>query len=114
MAKLISASTVMEDPPIARFLFSDVRFAWVWVLVRVYLGYQWFEAGLHKYADPGWMSTGTSLQGFWKGAVAVPPAPAHAAITYDWYRDFLNFLLANNAHTWFAKVVVYGEILIGV
>ena len=38
--------TVVADPPIARFLFSDTRMALVWLLVRVYVGWAWLEAGL--------------------------------------------------------------------
>jgi hypothetical protein len=29
----------LTDPPFARFLFSDVRFSWFWLIVRLYVGY---------------------------------------------------------------------------
>lgn len=103
----------VEDPPIARTLFSDVRFAWVWVILRVYLGYQWLDAGLHKVTDPAWMQSGEALKGYWTRAVAVP-AQGRPPITYDWFRDFLNALLAADAHTWFAKLIVFGEIAVGI
>ncbi len=102
----------VEDPPLARALFSDVRFAWIWLIVRLYVAYEWIEAGLHKIQDPAWMQTGTALKGFWAGAVAVP-ASGKAAITYGWYRDFLTMLLNAQSYTWFAKVVACGEVLIG-
>ncbi len=35
-------------------------------------------------------------------------------ITYDWYRTFLQFLLDGGHFTWFAKLVVIGEVLVGV
>ena len=44
---------------------------------------------------------------------ANPEAPARPRITYDWYRDFLNFLLDQEAYTWFAPIVVWGELLVG-
>jgi len=113
MLRLKYNGTTIQDPPIARFLFSDVRIAWLWVIARVYLGYEWLSAGMHKLADPKWMVDGTALKGFWTAAVAVPET-GRAPITYGWYRDFLNWLLANNAYEWFAKVVVLGEVLIGV
>jgi hypothetical protein len=28
----------MEDPPVARFLFADVRFSWFWLILRLYMG----------------------------------------------------------------------------
>ncbi len=43
---------IIQDPLIARALLADVRFAWVWLIARVYLGWQWFDAGRHKIQDP--------------------------------------------------------------
>ena len=60
------------------------------------------------------MQTGEALKGFWANAVKVPDAPARPAITFDWYRSFLQFLLDTQSYTWFAKLVAYGELLIGV
>ena len=104
---------VIEDPGIAKLLFSDVRFSWVWLVVRIWLGYQWIEASLHKITDPAWVQTGAALKGFWTGAVTVSAA-GKSPIAFGWYADFINFLLANNAYTWFAKLVAYGELLIGI
>ena len=104
----------VEDPPLARALFSSTAAAWLWLVVRLYVGYEWLEAGLHKFADPKWMVDGTALLGYWQSAVKVPAPPARAAITYDWFRSFLQFLIDGNTSVWFAKLVVYGEILIGI
>jgi thiosulfate dehydrogenase (quinone) large subunit len=114
-AKLVSArgEVTLPDPPLAHILFSTTRFAWLWAIVRIFLGYQWVSASLHKIEDPAWVSTGTALKGFWTGAVAIP-ATGKPAIAYDWYRSFLQFMLDAQAYTWFAKVVAYGELLIGV
>ena len=35
-------------------------------------------------------------------------------IVFEWYRSFLQFLLNSGASTWFAKLVAYGELLIGI
>jgi thiosulfate dehydrogenase [quinone] large subunit len=105
---------LVQDPPIARFLFQSTAAAWIWLVVRLYLGYQWIDAGWHKFGDPKWMSDGTALLGYWTNAVKVPAAPAKAAITYDWYRDFLTMMINTSSHVWFAKVIVFGELLIGV
>jgi thiosulfate dehydrogenase [quinone] large subunit len=103
----------IQDPPLARFLFSDVRMSWVWLVLRVWLGYQWLTSGLGKVGNPAWMDTGAALKGFWTNAVAIP-AEGRPAIAFDWYRSFLTFLLATESYTWFAKLVVAGELLIGV
>jgi len=112
--RYLSSGVHVEDPPIARLLFSNTRMAWFWLVVRLYVGYEWLEAGLHKFSDPKWMGDGSALLGFWKGAVAIPAPPARAAITFDWYRAFLQFLIDANAAPWFAKVITLGEIAVGV
>ena len=118
MARIITRQVgkyvTVEDPPIAHWLFSNTIAAWGWLAIRLYVGYEWIVAGYHKVFDPGWMTTGEALKGFWVRAAAIPPAPAKPVITYDWYRDFINFLIASESYTWFAKLIAVGEVLIGI
>ncbi len=102
----------LQDPPIAKFLFSDTRAAWLWLVVRLYLGYEWLQAGLHKLT-PAWLDGGGALKGFWERAIIVPDE-GRPAIAFGWYRDFIEFMLGAEAYSWFAPLVVYGEILIGI
>jgi len=97
---------------VAQVLFSDTRTAWIWALVRLYLGWQWFEASLHKVTSAGWL-TGSSIEGFWKGAVAIP-AEGSAPIHYGWYRGFLQFLIDTHSGAWFGPLVAFGEMVIGI
>ncbi|MEK7863362.1 MAG: hypothetical protein AAB295_08880, partial [Chloroflexota bacterium] len=89
-ATKIGRGTVVVDPPIARFLFSDTRMAPVWLLIRVFVGWAWLNAGWHKVVDTGaktnYMIDGSGILGFWNRVVAVPAPPARPSITYDWYR----------------------------
>jgi thiosulfate dehydrogenase (quinone) large subunit len=103
----------IEEPEFVTTLFSDVRFSIVWLVVRVWLGVQWLQSGLNKVDNPAWTETGVALRGFWTNATAIPEA-GRPAISFDWYRSFLTFLLETESYTWFAPLVVYGEILIGV
>lgn len=105
--------TVITDPPIAQSLFGDVRWSWLWLAARLYIGYTWFSSGLGKINNPAWVSTGAALKGFWAQAIAVPEAPAKPPIAFDWYRSFIETLLNNGSYTWFSKLVVAGELLIG-
>jgi len=105
--------TVVEDPPIAKLLFSDTRLAPVWTVIRVLIGFAWLEAGLHKISDPGWMQTGESLLGFWSRAVAIPEQ-GRPPITFDWYRSFLQGMIDTGSYVWFAKLIAVGEFLVGV
>src|SRR3972149_5039696 len=102
-----------RDPPFAAALFSRSEWAWIWLAVRLYLGWQWIEAGWNKLQDPAWMSTGAALKGFWARIVVVPET-GRPAIGDDWYRDFIQALLNGGHYTWFAKVVSIGEFAIGI
>ena len=103
----------LETPPIISVLFSDKRFSILWLAVRLWLGWQWIEAGWHKVTNPAWMQTGAALKGFWTGAIQIP-AEGRPPIAFAWYREFLQTLLDAQAYTWFAKVIAVSEVLIGV
>jgi len=110
----VRAVEVYDDPPIAKTLFSSTRLAWFWAAVRVWLGWQWIQAGLHKVGVEAWTGNGVALKGFWERAVQVPVPPARPAIAFDWYRSFIQYLLDTQSYTWFAKLVAYGEVAIGI
>ena len=104
----------IEGPAFTRFLFGNSRAGLFWLPIRLFVGFTWLEAGYHKFSGTGWMDGGSALQGYWTHAVAVPAAGAGSpAITYDWYRTFLQTLLDNNAYTWFAPLIAFGEMAVG-
>jgi thiosulfate dehydrogenase [quinone] large subunit len=53
------------------------------------------------------------LKGFWTGAVAIPET-GRPAIAFDWYRDFIQFLLDAEAYVWFGKLIAFGELIVGI
>jgi thiosulfate dehydrogenase (quinone) large subunit len=103
----------IPDPPLAQLLFSTTRFAWLWMIVRIYLGYDWVSHGWDKIAGTGWVDGGASLKGFWTNAIKIPEQ-GRPPIAYGWYRSFIEFMLNNEWYSWFAPLVAYGEFLIGV
>jgi len=113
----IGKSTVVADPPLARFLFSDTRMALVWLLLRVYVGWAWLEAGWHKVQDTGaatnYIYDGKGILAFWTNIAKIPAAPAKPSISYDWYRGFIQFLIDNNAQGVMGKVIAFGETAVG-
>lgn len=104
---------IIEDPPVAKLLFSDVRLAPVWLVVRILLGLSWLDAASHKITEAGWMQTGDSLKAYWERAVAIPEN-GRPPIAYDWYRAFIQSLLDSGSYVWFAKLVAIGELLVGI
>jgi thiosulfate dehydrogenase [quinone] large subunit len=99
----------IPDPPWAHALFGTTRFAWLWLIVRVYVGYQGLEAGWEKLSGGTWAS-GEPLKGFWTKAIA-PDAPL---IKVGWYHSFIQYMLDNQWYTFFAPLVMWGEILVGI
>jgi thiosulfate dehydrogenase [quinone] large subunit len=103
----------VEGPAFARYLFSNTRAGLFWLPIRIFLGLSWFEAGFHKFQGPGWLDGGASLRGFWMGAVSIPDQ-GRPPISYDWYRDFINVLLNGHHEGWFAYVITFGEMAVGI
>ncbi len=107
-----SGSVEIEGPAFTRFLFGNSRAGLFWLPIRLFLGFTWLEAGWHKAIGTGWLDGGTALEGYWKAAVAVSDT-GKGSITYDWYRSFLQTLLQGGHYSWFAPLIVFGEIAVG-
>jgi thiosulfate dehydrogenase [quinone] large subunit len=63
MMDILPRRTV-NDPPLAQKLFNSTYAAWLWLPLRIWLGYQWLDAALHKIDNPAWVQTGEALKGF--------------------------------------------------
>jgi thiosulfate dehydrogenase (quinone) large subunit len=104
----------IEGPAFTRFLFSNSRAGLFWLPIRLFVGFAWVEAGYHKLTGGGWIDGGSALAGYWTNAVKVPdPSAGRPPITYEWYRDFINFLLTGHHEAWFAWVITFGELAVG-
>ena len=104
---------VYEEPRFARLLFASTGAAWIWLVARLYLGYEWAKAGWEKVTDPAWMSTGVALKGFAGFALQGAAQGEHSAVNYGWYAAFLRWI-ESTSYPWMAKVVALGELAIGV
>ena len=105
-------NVLVQDPPIAQFLFQSSKASILWLIVRLYIGYEWLEAGWHKFSDPAWMETGQGILGFWTRALGNAPN-GNPIIVYGWYRAFIQFLVDSGSQVWFAKLIVFGELAVG-
>src|SRR6478672_2864502 len=94
----------VRDPAIARTVLADPRAAALWLPVRLFVGWDFLEAGLHKFAPSwfgqtgaSWMDSSAGILGYWKGAVAINAQTGKGPITYEWWRGFLQMLIDGHA-----------------
>ncbi|MFA6536039.1 MAG: DoxX family membrane protein [Candidatus Paceibacterota bacterium] len=102
----------IPEPKLARLLFADTRLAMLWLVIRLYVGYEWLMAGISKLNSPAWLGeqAGTALKGFLAGALQ-KTVGEHPDVA-GWYASFIqNFVL--NHPIVFSNLVVYGEIAVG-
>ncbi|WP_102346231.1 DoxX family membrane protein [Bacillus sp. Marseille-P3661] len=106
-----SNSIHIPENQLSLFLFSNTRSALIWLIIRLYVGYAWINAGWHKITDANWtgVNAGGAVRGFVKGALA--KAEEGKDVT-GWYATFLEQIVLPNAGI-FGYLVAYGEVLVG-
>jgi thiosulfate dehydrogenase [quinone] large subunit len=119
--------TAIPQLRIARFLFADTRASWLWLLLRLYMGYTWLSAGLAKLTgysftfnafgigshDEAWVfnaHSGMALHHFVLGALQ--KAIGEQASVQGWYATFLHNIVLPNAAA-FSYLVTLGEVFVG-
>ncbi|MFZ2167610.1 MAG: DoxX family protein [Minisyncoccia bacterium] len=107
----------MNDYPakscaLTRFFITNPKSAPFWLVVRVYLGYEWLVAGWDKFNNPAWFGTeaGAAMQGFVQNALG-KTVGAHPDVQL-WYASFLQNAVANHLTFW-SNAITVGEILVG-
>lgn len=102
----------IPEPAFSKFLFSDTRMAVVWLVVRLYVGWEWLRAGWEKLDNPVWVGAqaGTAVKGFLMGALQ-KTAGAHPDVS-GWYGNFIEKFALNHTVA-FSYAVSWGEFLVG-
>ncbi len=113
MEKNPNAVTQIPQSHLSRLLFADTRLAWLWFLLRLYVGWQWVQAGYEKIINPVWVGTkaGTALNGFLMGALK-KASGAHPDVS-GWYAAFLNGYVIHHTAL-FSYAVSFGELFVGI
>jgi thiosulfate dehydrogenase [quinone] large subunit len=91
---------------INKFLRENRVAAYILLVLRLYLGYEWLMAGFHK------ITGGFDATGFLKGAIANPVKGPDGGMVYVTYVGFLKHFALPNAHI-FNVLVPWGEFLVG-
>lgn len=103
----------LEDPPVAQALFGHVRWSWLWLILRLYAGWQWLTAGWGKIGAEAWTgdNAGAAIAGFAQGALE-QTSGAHPNVQ-GWYAWFLENVVLPNPAVW-GYLVAWGELLVGI
>lgn len=101
------------NPPAIESLFTKVKYAWVWLFLRAYLGIEWLKEGLEKLGSPDWIgkNSGAEVVEFANQAIE-KTLGEHPDVT-EWYARFLENIVIPNAQVW-SYLVVFGEVFVGV
>lgn len=101
---------IIEENPFSRWLFSNTRSAWIWLLLRLYIGYTWLMAGLGKVQDDAWTgaNAGAAMEGYMTAVMNLAEEGGIAG----WYAWFLDTVVIPNA-AFFSYMVAWGELLVG-
>ncbi len=80
--------THIPESKLSKLLFADTRFAFLWLIIRVYAGWIWLSAGIEKVQNPLWVGpkSGVALTGFIMRALEKTQG-AHPDVQV-WYADF--------------------------
>jgi thiosulfate dehydrogenase [quinone] large subunit len=110
---MVKEAMHMEEPRFARWLFASSGAAWIWLAVRIYLGYEWAHAGYDKIFNEHWLTSTEPLKGFVGFAVSNAGQGPHSAVNYGWYAAFLRWVGGDGASI-MSKTVALGEFVIGI
>lgn len=104
---------IIEESPISHFLFNNTKVAWFWLVVRLYVGYQWLHAGWGKVTNEAWVGSdaGSAISGFVAKALE-KTGGAHPDVQ-GWYATFLESAVSSNPELW-SHIVAFGEVAVGV
>ncbi len=118
----------IEEPRFATWLFASHRAALIWLVARLYLGYEWLHAGWGKitgteggffawhlgFGDGSWLRSAKPLQGFVGYALGNAGQGENSSVNYGWYAAFLRWLEKPGPAGLFSKLISLGETAIGI
>jgi thiosulfate dehydrogenase [quinone] large subunit len=100
----------------ADWLFRSSAASLIWLVVRLWLGYQWVNAGYQKIwgseKSAFWFGGGASVKGFATAGV-LGSSTGKGGASYGWWAGFLHNFVIPNA-SWIAKFIALGELAIGI
>lgn len=74
----VKGEVIVPDPPIAQALYASTRWEWLWLIVRVYVGWQWLTSSWAKISGGTWAGGEALMDG--AGVLNVTCAACGAAL----------------------------------
>ena len=100
-----------------RWLWASTQAAWIWLVVRLFMGYEWINAGWPKLfgsEHSAWTGNGSAMKGYLQFASSKLSSGDHPAVAYGWYNSFLKWVVSSGTYHWLAWVIAIGEVAVGV
>lgn len=115
----MSMKYTVEQSRFAHFFTASTASSPLWLIVRLYVGYEWLTAGWDKVANPAWFGSGAgaAMNGFVNGAVhktaefCQTGAACHPDVQM-WYAGFLKGAVLPHLVSW-SNAIAVGEVLVG-
>ena len=115
----VSGLGLLEAPSgnlrFADWLFRAKAASVIWLALRLWLGYEWLNAGYQKIwgseSAAFWNNGGIGVKGYATASIA-GNASGKGGATYGWWAAFLHNFVIPNAD-WIAKLVAISEFVIG-
>lgn len=106
-------TTEIPASKLSHFIFANLNLSWLWLIVRIYIGYEWLIAGWEKFINPAWLgnAAGTAVKGFLSGALQKTTG-SHPDVS-AWYAYFIQHVAIPHTII-FSYLVTYGELAIGI
>ena len=103
----------IQESPISHFFFNNTKISIFWLVVRLYVGYEWSTAGWEKVTNSAWFGTsaGSSITGFLTKAVT-KAGGAHPDVQ-GWYASFLQNVVLAHPVLW-SNIISLGELAVGI
>lgn len=103
---------IYPEPKISKLIFASKASVPFWTVVRLYLGWLWFSAGLGKVTNPAWVGpeAGGAVRGFLTRALTLAGGD-HPSVS-GWYAWLIENVFLPNAMI-IGHLVAFGELFVG-
>lgn len=104
---------VNEESSIVHFIFNNKKISFFWLIVRLYVGYEWIMAGSEKVISGAWIGTsaGSAITGFLTNALTKATG-AHPDVQW-WYAYFIQNAVLTHPALW-SNFITFGELAVGI